>query len=110
VQQPAMIWVVYCAQQQQYLRAVPWVEGLTVEQALAQSGLAEQVELPSPLALGIFGLKVSSPETQFVQVGDRIEIYRPLMLNPKEVRRKRALQHPVGRMKKGNQWHKKQRQ
>ncbi len=39
--------------------------------------------------VGIFGNKVS-PE-QVLRDGDRVEIYRPLLADPKEVRRQRAL-------------------
>ncbi|MNP80587.1 Persistence and stress-resistance antitoxin PasI [compost metagenome] len=40
--------------------------------------------------MGIFGKVVADPESRAVQAGDRIEIYRPLLADPKEVRRLRA--------------------
>jgi putative ubiquitin-RnfH superfamily antitoxin RatB of RatAB toxin-antitoxin module len=40
-----------------------------------------------PDRLGIFSKRVSSDH--LVQAGDRIEIYRPLMLDPMEARRRR---------------------
>ncbi|KAA8735039.1 RnfH family protein [Acinetobacter qingfengensis] len=99
--------VVYCAEDQQYCILVPWIEGMTVLQAIQQSKIAQYVMLPEPLQVGIFGLKVKSLETQTIQSGDRVEIYRPLKMSPKEVRRQRAEQHPVGRFQPGNQWQKK---
>ena len=37
-------------------------------------------------------------------MGDRVEIYRPLTINPKDIRRKRAAKNPVGRFIKGNRF------
>jgi putative ubiquitin-RnfH superfamily antitoxin RatB of RatAB toxin-antitoxin module len=44
----------------------------------------------SSCALGIFGKAVSQPNERLVQEGERVEIYRPLMADPKEVRKQRA--------------------
>jgi len=64
--------------------------GATVAEAIKLSGLAEA--LPqighAPLVAGIFGRRVSlSTEPQ---AGDRIEIYRPLVADPKQSRLMRA--------------------
>ena len=40
--------------------------------------------------LGIFGRVVVDPEGYALQAGDRIELYRPLLADPKEVRKQRA--------------------
>ena len=56
--------------------------GATVRDALAASGL----EGP---ACGIFGKRVALDRK--LAEGDRVEIYRPLALDPKEARRRRAL-------------------
>lgn len=37
--------------------------------------------------LGIFGVIEKSPATRVLQAGERVEIYRPLLLDPKERRR-----------------------
>jgi uncharacterized protein len=59
-------------------------QGATVQEALEKSGL-----LPRVLGkVGIFGKVVS--QDRALADGDRIEIYRPLMLDPKEARRRRA--------------------
>lgn len=56
-------------------------DGATVRDALLASGLQGN-------QVGIFGRKVSL-ETRLAD-GDRVEIYRPLQLDPKEARRRRA--------------------
>ena len=58
--------------------------GATVEQAISASGITG-VDLN---AVGIFGRRVP-PATRLAD-GDRVEIYRPLALDPKEQRRRRA--------------------
>ena len=68
--------------------------------AIEESSIAEQVALPEPLQLGVFGSKIAA-ET-ILQVGDRVEIYRALTINPEQIRRKRAANNPVGRLTKRN--------
>jgi uncharacterized protein len=85
--------VVYASAEKQILRRIELVEGSTVMQAIEASGIVEMLPhgAVDPDRLGIFSRKVS-PQ-QIVQAGDRIEIYRPLTLNPMEARRRRARQH-----------------
>ena len=82
--------VVYAAAGTQILRQVELAEGSTVEQAIDASGIAGM--LPAGAIdtrhLGVFARRVASDH--IVQNGDRIEIYRPLMLDPMEARRRRA--------------------
>lgn len=40
--------------------------------------------------MGIFGQAIKAPKDHILHEGDRVEIYRPLIADPKEVRRKRA--------------------
>jgi len=65
-------------------------KGATAWQALKLSGLAQQ--FPGVDAcehgIGIFGEPVS-PSTP-LREGDRVEVYRPLEMDPKEARRLRA--------------------
>ena len=63
----------------------------TVEEAISISALPDRFEhFELDLSkVGIFGRKVSPQEV--LQAGDRVEIYRPLIADPKEVRRQRAL-------------------
>ena len=74
-------------------------EGATVEQAIEASGvLARFPEIDlAKNKLGIFG-KVTKPANALKE-GDRVEIYRPLIADPKAVRKERAAAGKV--MKKG---------
>ena len=56
--------------------------GATVRDALAASGLEGH-------ACGIFGKRVTLDRK--LAEGDRVEIYRPLVMDPKEARRQRVL-------------------
>ena len=58
-------------------------EGSTLEDAVRASGLE-----PEGRQFGIFG-KARRPDARLAD-GDRVEIYRPLSVDPKEARRRRA--------------------
>lgn len=86
--------VAYAEPEQQFLLALKVVPGCSALKAIEQSGLLAKVpELHAQaqaqtLALGVFSKPVRSDYC--VQAGDRIEIYRPLIADPKQSRRKRA--------------------
>lgn len=74
--------------------------GSTVQRALDASGLLQkhpEIDLAKTNKLGVFA-KLVKPDTE-LRDRDRVEIYRPLIADPKEVRRKRAEEGKV--MKKG---------
>ncbi|CAH0208293.1 RnfH family protein [Erwinia aphidicola] len=82
--------VAYALPDKQYLYSVKVPEGSSVEQAIIASGL---LEIRSDISLqqnkvGIFSRPVKLQDE--VQSGDRIEIYRPLIADPKDLRRQRA--------------------
>ena len=77
--------VVFARPERQILRCVQLPAGSTVEDALAASGLAEEAR---PGGVGIHGKAV--PAKTVVRDGDRVEIYRPLHVDPKDLRRARA--------------------
>lgn len=82
--------VAYALPQKQALLTLEVVEGTTALEAAQQSGVANQfegVDLDDS-KFGIFG-KVIAP-SQKLRAGDRVEIYRPLIADPKEVRKARA--------------------
>lgn len=82
--------VVYALPEKQYQRVVTLEEGSTVEQAIVASGLLElrrDIDL-SRNKVGVFSRAVKLDDT--LQEGDRVEIYRPLIADPKELRRQRA--------------------
>ena len=82
--------IVYGLANRQVLKSMSVTEGTTVRGAALKSGL--EVEFPEldlqQAPLGIFG-KAVKDET-VLRDGDRIEVYRPLLVDPKEARRKRA--------------------
>lgn len=62
--------------------------GMTVADALTASGIFERYPEARDLPVGIFSKKVARDTC--VRPGDRVEVYRPLLSDPKEKRRKRA--------------------
>ncbi len=91
--------VVYAKPERQEIASISLPEGSTVEQAIAASGmLARHPEIDlTKNKLGIYA-KLAKPETA-LRDRDRVEIYRPLIADPKEVRKQRAAEGKV--MKKG---------
>jgi len=82
--------VVYALPEKQYLRQVKLAEGSSVEQAIRASGLLElrhDIDLTQN-KIGIYSRPVKLQDE--VNDGDRVEIYRPLIADPKELRRQRA--------------------
>lgn len=84
--------VAYALPDKQTLLAISVAGGTTVKQGIELSGILQQyAELDlQKNAVGIFGKRVLQIDQQELQDGDRIEIYRPLQADPKEVRRRRA--------------------
>jgi hypothetical protein len=82
--------VVYATAQAQRLWRVRLPAGGTVREAVEASGIAAEVPgfRLDPERLGVFARKVG-PEQPLAD-GDRVEIYRPLALDPREARRRRA--------------------
>jgi uncharacterized protein len=82
--------IVYGYTDRQLLLSLEVDEAATVEQAIEQSGIMQQfddIDLKVN-KVGIFGKLTKL--TAGLKAGDRIEIYRPLLADPKEVRRRRA--------------------
>lgn len=83
--------------------------GSTVADAIALSGIANvfpDLDLGS-LGKGIFGIKCST--RQLVEEGDRVELYRKLVFDPKESRRRRAEHRKAGILTKKHLRQKKSR-
>ena len=82
--------VVYADAAQAIRRRLEMAPGSTVMQAIEASGIIAW--LPETAVdsarFGIFSRRVSAE--QMLQSGDRIEIYRPLQLDPMDARRRRA--------------------
>jgi len=86
------IWVtvVYARAQHQWVKPVELQFGATVQMAIERSGLLQAIpELRlQELEVGIFHRRCDLGAR--LRDGDRVEIYRPLHLDPKEARRIRA--------------------
>ena len=82
--------IVYGLADRPVLKSMTVAEGTTVREAALQSGL--EVEFPEldlqQAPLGIFGKAVKDEPVW--RDGDRIVVYRPLLIYPKVARRKRA--------------------
>lgn len=94
-----LIEVAYALPQQQVILPVKVADGTTAAQAVDASGILNkfpEIDLEQN-KLGIFG-KLVKPDT-VLRERDRVEIYRPLIADPKEVRRQRAAEGKA--MKKG---------
>lgn len=62
--------------------------GATVGDAIVNSGLQQQYPEVTDMVVGIFAKQVA--RTEILKTGDRVEIYRPLSMDPKDKRRQRA--------------------
>lgn len=82
--------VIYATRARQEIRTVHLPAGSVVEQAIRRSGLL--VEFPeidlTASRVGVYGEPVELDA--ILEGGERVEIYRPLIIDPKEARRKRA--------------------
>jgi len=90
--EPAInIEVAYATPETQFLVSLDLPTPVTVGEAIRQSGVLKafpELQLDS-ISVGIFS-KASDLEAE-LSAGDRVEIYRPLQVDPKEARRLRAL-------------------
>ncbi|MGF1722563.1 RnfH family protein [Vibrio kyushuensis] len=84
--------VVYALPQEQRVFTLVVNKSMSVEEIIVQSGvLALYPEIDLKLnKVGVFSRNIKLDAT--IQDKDRIEIYRPLLADPKEIRRKRAEQ------------------
>lgn len=82
--------IAYANEHSQMIKTLLVPATCTVEQAIQASNiLAEFPEINLAInQVGVFGKKASL--TSLVKLADRIEIYRPLKIDPKQARRKRA--------------------
>lgn len=76
-------------------------DGATIADAIAESGLVARLALPPTIAYAIHGQRAAADTP--VADGDRIEITRPLVADPKAVRRVRAADKPLPRVHKVKQ-------
>ncbi|TNF89040.1 MAG: RnfH family protein [Gammaproteobacteria bacterium] len=94
-----LIEVAYATPQKQIILECRIEPGTAPRDAVRQSGIDQhfpEIDMDS-CDLGVFGKAIAADYE--LQDGDRIEIYRPLIADPKEIRRQRAAQGL--KMKKG---------
>jgi len=91
--------VAYATPDEQLILKLEVAPGTTLQQAVEKSGILDRFpEIdPAQMKTGVFGKLKKRDQT--LRAGDRIEIYRPLIADPKQVRKQRAAQGK--RMKKG---------
>jgi len=91
--------VTYALPDRQVILSLDVAVDASVEEVIRASGILAQfpeIDLASN-KVGVFGKLGKLTDT--LHAGDRVEIYRPLIADPKEVRKKRAAAGKV--MKKG---------
>ena len=91
--------VVYALADRQVILALEVAANASIADVITQSGILEQFPEIDVVKnkVGVFGKLGKLTDT--LHAGDRVEIYRPLIADPKEVRKQRAAQGKV--MKKG---------
>jgi putative ubiquitin-RnfH superfamily antitoxin RatB of RatAB toxin-antitoxin module len=94
-----LIEVAYALPQKQLIIPIKMKEGATAKEAIEASGIIKkfpEIDLTKN-QIGIFGKLTQLDHA--LRERDRVEIYRPLIADPKEIRRQRAAEGKV--MKKG---------
>jgi putative ubiquitin-RnfH superfamily antitoxin RatB of RatAB toxin-antitoxin module len=85
--------VAYAAPDAEALVVVMLPAGATVNEAIARSGIVAALALdPALLEFAIFGRRAEGQTP--LEEGDRVELTRPLVADPKRARRKRAADQP----------------
>lgn len=82
--------VAYALADSQRIIALDVYPGITAREAVARSGMVRffpEIDMQA-LDVGIFSH--ACPPDTVLKDGDRVEIYRPLLCDPKEMRRQRA--------------------
>ena len=84
------VWVVYALPDRQSVQELQLPESATVAEAVTRSGLLQKFPeiAERPQACAIYGRVVA--DSHGLQPDDRVEILRPLQVDPKESRRRAA--------------------
>jgi hypothetical protein len=84
--------VAYALPQQQRIIALEVEPGCTALVAAQRSGIDQlfpEIDWQNAV-LGVFGKLLDAPAQYALSEGERVEIYRPLLIDPKAVRKQRA--------------------
>ena len=100
-QQKISVEVAYALPDKQAIIQLEVDAGTTAIEAAEQSAMVERFDglTLEGAKLGIFGKAV--PNTHVMSAGERVEIYRPLLIDPKAVRKARAAEARERRAKEG---------
>ncbi|MEX0604807.1 MAG: RnfH family protein [Marinobacter sp.] len=91
-----LVEVAYAKPEKQQILRVEVHEGATAFEAAMQSGIVSvfpEIDLET-VDMGIFGKVVKAPKAHELRDGDRVELYRPLKIDPKQARLNRARKKP----------------
>ncbi|MBZ5488769.1 RnfH family protein [Halomonas aquamarina] len=93
--------IAFALPHKQRIVALEVPSGTTARQAVTLANMPELFpELPavtfSQAPLGIFGKALREPDAHVLRAGDRVEIYRPLEIDPKAARLERARRQASG--------------
>jgi len=87
-----LVEVAYALPDRQFLVEISVPDNCTMYEAAKLSGVAEKfadIDLES-MPMVVFGKAERDTKARVLKPGERVEIYRPLIADPKEVRKKRA--------------------
>lgn len=88
--------VAYARPDRQRIVRLQVPEGTTLMEAAKRSGITRlfpEINLDE-IDMGVFGKVVKKPDEQLLREGDRVELYRPLKIDPKQARLNRARKKP----------------
>ncbi|MEE2730928.1 MAG: RnfH family protein [Pseudomonadota bacterium] len=90
--------VAYALPEKQMIIPITVKKGTTMFDAVVQSGIADKFEGldVNTIPMGVFGKAERKPKERVLEEGERVELYRPLIADPKEVRKKRAAKKAAG--------------
>lgn len=86
--------VAYATPDKQLILSLKVPEGVTMFEAAERSNIVEHFPeiVLEQASMGIFGRLEKKPKQRVLKDQERVEIYRPLQVDPKEIRRRRAEQ------------------
>ncbi|GGC62037.1 RnfH family protein [Marinobacter halophilus] len=84
--------VAFARLEKQQIVEVQVAEGTTAIEAVKLSGITSifpEID-PDAIDMGVFGKVIKDPAAHELRDGDRVELYRPLKIDPKQARLNRA--------------------
>lgn len=95
--------VAYATPEKQVIVPLRVVQGCTMYEAAKLANL--EAEFPEvdvdTMPMGVFGKADKKPKDRVLQEGDRVEVYRPLIADPKASRKKRAEKAAAAKKEQG---------